>query len=254
VRRLSPALLFLFVATATRAEWTTTSTRTEPAAPAGLEHRHVVLDESETGDRAVVELAIFSTKSCALCVIDNPGGDKNLAYAMEQGKCLAGVNGGYFDPNFAPIGLRIIDGRIVSPLLRARLLTGVLISSARGIQIVRLSEFSRKEKLDAAIECGPMIFDLGAKVRGLDDTRLARRSFAAVDRTDRAVLGFCSEATLASLAKILAGQFVADFKIQRALNLDGGSSSAFWFKRKDGSVFSISEQKSVRDFVGVVPR
>ena len=253
MRRLSAALFFLFVATAPRAEWTTTSTRTEPAAAAGLEHRHIVLEESETGGRVIVDLAIFSTKTCALRVIDNAGGDKNLADAMEQGKCLAGVNGGYFDPSFAPIGLRIIGGKLVSPLLRARLLTGVLISSTRGIQIVRLSEFSRKEKLDAAIECGPMIVDLGTKVRGLDDTRSARRTFAAIDRNDRAALGFCPEATLAGLGKVLATP-LGDFEILRALNLDGGSSSAFWFKRKDGSAFSISEQKTVRDFVGVIPR
>ena len=44
-----------------------------------------------------------------------------------------------------------------------------------------------------------------------------------------------------------------DFRIERAMNLDGGSSSAFWFK--DGAApFSISEQKTVRDFVGVVPK
>jgi hypothetical protein len=38
------------------------------------------------------------------------------------------------------------------------------------------------------------------------------------------------------------------------MNLDGGSSSAFWFARENGSVFSISGQKPVRDFVGVVAR
>ena len=99
-----------------------------------------------------------------------------------------------------------------------------------------------------------MIVDLGTNVRGLDDTRSARRTFAAVDGSDRAALGFCSEATLAGLGKILATQFASDFKIQRALNLDGGSSTGFWFKRRDGSAFAVSEQKSVRDFVGVVPR
>jgi len=254
VRRLSAALFFFVVAAAARGEWAVTSTRTEPAAVAGLEHRHVVFEESDTGDRAIVDLAIFSAKSCALRVVDNPDGEKSLADAMEQAKCAAGVNGGYFDPNFAPIGLRIIDGKTLAPLVRARLLTGILTSSPSGIQIVRLSEFSRKEKSDAALECGPMLVDLGAKVRGLDDTRSARRTFAAVDRNDHAALGFCSEATLAGLAKILATQFASDFKMQRALNLDGGSSSAFWFKRKEGSALSISEQKSVRDFVGVAPR
>jgi hypothetical protein len=57
------------------------------------------------------------------------------------------------------------------------------------------------------------------------------------------------------LAKILATtQFAGDSKIERALNLDGGSSSAFWFARENGSAFSIPEQKTVRDFVAIVPR
>ena len=47
---------------------------------------------------------------------------------------------------------------------------------------------------------------------------------------------------------------LGDFKIQRALNLDGGSSSAFWFRKNDGSAFSIAEEKTVRDFVGIVAR
>jgi hypothetical protein len=37
------------------------------------------------------------------------------------------------------------------------------------------------------------------------------------------------------------------------LNLDGGSSSAFWFAGEHG-VLSISELKTVRDFVAVVPK
>jgi hypothetical protein len=135
------------------------------------------------------------------------------------------------------------------------LLTGVLSSSALGIQIVRLSEFARKQKLDAGLECGPFLVDLGAAVRGLDKTRSARRTFAAVDRRDHAALGICSEVSLGEIGKILSNASIApDFKIWRALNLDGGSSSAFWFKRNEGSVFSIPEQKTVRDFVGVVPR
>jgi hypothetical protein len=36
--------------------------------------------------------------------------------------------------------------------------------------------------------------------------------------------------------------------------LDGGSSSAFWFKRLNGTAFSIAEQKPVRDFVAVVAK
>jgi len=59
---------------------------------------------------------------------------------------------------------------------------------------------------------------------------------------------------LADLSNILAIVVIPDFKIQRVLNLDGGSSSAFWFKRANGSAFSIAEQKPVRDFVTVVAK
>jgi hypothetical protein len=61
--------------------------------------------------------------------------------------------------------------------------------------------------------------------------------------------------SLSELAKILATTRLAeDFRIERAINLDGGSSSAFWVARENGSAFSIPEQKTVRDFVGVAPR
>jgi hypothetical protein len=138
-------------------------------------------------------------------------------------------------------------------LQRARLLTGVLTAASRGVQILRAGEYSRRPSQQDAIQCGPFLVDLGQRVRGLEATREARRTFAAIDRDGRVALGFCSEISLAQLSAILAGA-VSDFKIQRALNLDGGSSSAFWFRRKDGSAFSIPEQKTVRDFIAVVPR
>ncbi len=255
MRKLSAAILFALVAAVSGAEWKVVSAQTEPSSAPGLEHRYVVLEESATGDRASIELTLFSAKSFTLRIVDQPSEPRiDLAEAMRGEKCLAGVNGGYFDPDYKPIGLLIVDGKIIAPLQRARLLSGVLVASRNKIQISRLREFSRRQKIDSAVECGPMIVDLGRAVRGLEATRPARRTFAAVAAGDRAALGFCSDVTLADLANILAPQVTNDFKIQRALNLDGGSSSAFWFRRKDGSAFSVPEQKTVRDFIAVVPR
>ncbi len=45
-------------------------------------------------------------------VIDNPAGDDDLAAVMRRTRGLAGVNGGYFDPQNAPVGLVISDGKI----------------------------------------------------------------------------------------------------------------------------------------------
>jgi exopolysaccharide biosynthesis protein len=247
------ALLLLAVAATAHADWSIRSTDSE-AGHAGVVHRHVVLENASARERAVVNLAIFSAKSCALRVIDNQIGE-TLSETMARENCIAGVNGGYFGPDFAPIGLLISEGKIVAPLQRARLITGILSASAHGVQILRVREFSLREKIGAAVQCGPFLVDHYERVRGLDDSHAARRTFAGVGTNDRALLGVCSEVSLAELATMLATtRLVDDSKIQRALNLDGGSSSAFWFARENGRALSIPEEKPVRDFVGVVPR
>lgn len=247
------ALLLLAVAATAHADWAIRSTELEPG-HAGAVHRHIVLENGSSREHAVIDLAIFSTTSCTLRVIDNQVGE-TLANMMEREKCVAGVNGGYFGSDFAPIGLLISNGKIVAPLQRARLITGVLSASTRGVQILRLREFSRQEKLNAAVQCGPFLVDHYERVRGLEGSHAARRTFAATGMNDRAVLGVCSEISLAELAAILATTRLTDnLKIQRALNLDGGSSTAFWFARENGSAFSVTEQKPVRDFVAVMPK
>jgi hypothetical protein len=255
VRKFSPFALLLILISVARAQWAQISSQSEPSAAKGLEHRYLVVEDSNSGERASLELAIFSTKSCRLRVIDRSSEPRaDLEDVMPRGNFLAGVNGGYFDPEYRPIGLLIVDGTMVAPLQKARLLSGVLSASPKKVQISRIAEFSLTQKPDAAVECGPMIVDLGKSVRGLESRKVARRTFAAVSSGDKAALGFCSDVTLADLASILAIVTIHDFKIQRALNLDGGSSSAFWFKRANGSAFSISEQKPVRDFVAVVAK
>ncbi len=251
--RFSWVLLFLGAAATAHAEWTIASAESEGGS-AGVVHRHVLLENAADGGHVTFELAIFSAKSCALRIIDNPDGER-LAGMMRREKYVCAVNGGYFDEQFKPIGLRIVNSQMLTPLRPARLITGVLSASPRDVQIVRAREFSQRQKIEAAIQCGPFLVDRSQRVGGLNNSQHARRTFAATETNERALLGFCSEVSLADLANILATTpIAADLKIQRAINLDGGSSSAFWFARENGSVFSIPEQKPVRDFVGVLPK
>jgi hypothetical protein len=252
--RLSYALFYLaFVATA-QADWTVLSSASEPGR-GSVVHRHVVLENADGNGRITVDLAIFSAKSCTLRILQNQGGADGLGEVMRHEKCLAGVNGGYFDEEFAPIGLRIANGQMIAPLRRARLITGVLVASSRGVQIVRTREFSRRSDVSASIQCGPFLVDSARPISGLNDSRVARRTFAATTNGNRAFVGVCSGVSLSKLSKILATTpFAEGMKIERALNLDGGSSSAFWFAREDGSAFSIPERKPVSDFVGIVSR
>jgi len=256
VRKFNPfALLVIFVVSPAAAQWTQISSQSEPSPSKGLVHRYIVAEDSGSGERASLELAIFSTKSCRLRVMDQSSEPRmELEEAMSRGNFLAAVNGGYFDPEYKPIGLLIVDGAVLAPLQKARLLSGVLSALGKKVQISRVGEFSLNPKPDIAVESGPMIVDFGRPVHGLESTKLARRTFAAIGAGDKAALGFCSDVTLADLSNILATALESDFKIQRALNLDGGTSSAFWFKRPNGSAFSISEEKLVRNFVTVVPK
>ena len=249
------SLFFLTAALAisAQAEWRILSTESQPGLP-GTEHRHVVVEDTGAGQRVAVDVAIFPAKSSALRVIDDPDG-QSLGAVMKREKYACGVNGGYFDSDFKPIGLRIADGGTFSPLRRARLITGILLQSDRGIDVVRVSEFSRTKKINAAVQAGPFLVEGNKRIRGLNDSQLARRTFAGIATKDRAFLGFCSDVSLSGLADMLAtAPIAADSKIRRAMNLDGGSSSAFWFAREDGSAFSISGRKPVRDFVAVVPK
>ena len=206
------------------------------------------------GTSATLNLALFSTKSATLRVIDDPTGGESLASIMQQERSIAGVNGGYFDPNDAPVGLLISDGRVVAPKTKARLLSGVVSVVNGKVQIQRSAEFSMKTKPSAARQCGPFLVERGKPIKGLNETRSARRTFVVTGGGDRAAIGYCSSVTLAQLGALLATAGVAgEWKIQRALNLDGGSSSGFWFAGESG-VFSIREQKRVRDYLAIVAK
>ena len=252
-RSVFVSLAFITVPTPAHADWKIISAESEPGR-AGMEHRRLVVEDTATPQRSEIDVAIFSGKSCALRVIDNPDGE-SLAAVMKREPCLCGANGGYFDTDFKPIGLRVADADTVSSLRRARLITGILLQSAHGIEIIRVSQFFHAKKIVAAIQSGPFLVEANKRVRGLNDSQRARRTFAGVASGDRAFLGVCGEVSLSQLANILATTPVAgDYKIQRAMNLDGGSSTAFWFARENGSAFSIPGQKPVRDFVGIVPK
>jgi exopolysaccharide biosynthesis protein len=244
--------LFATVASG-RAEWKVASAESE-LGRGGIEHRHLVVEDAAAGDHADLDVAIFSAQSCVLRVIDNPEGE-SLSAMMKRERCASGVNGGYFDTEFKAIGLRTNEGRTFSPLRRARLITAVLLQSSPGIDVIRAGQISHIKKIAAAIQAGPFLVEGSKPIHGLNDSLLARRTFVGIASDDRVLLGVCSAVSLAELAKILAAPPVAaDYKIRRAMNLDGGSSSAFWFAREDGSAFSIPSQKPVRDFVGVVAK
>lgn len=246
-------VLLSAVARTASAEWRVVAETNELSTSGAATHRHVELEEAATAQHATVELALFSTKNATLRVVDDANASSSLADVVQR-DCIAGVNGGYFDPNYAPVGLLITGGKVVSPLSKAKLLSAVVSVANGRLQIQRAAQFSMKSKPTTARQCGPFLVENGKPIASLNNTRAARRTFVASGVSDRAAIGYSSHVTLAELASILATPtLAAEFKLNRAMNLDGGSSSAFWFAGENGA-FSIHEQKTVRDYLAIVPK
>jgi uncharacterized protein YigE (DUF2233 family) len=241
------ALLFLPSA---RADWQILSLENRGGAEDTFLYRHYSLGEAASGLNGELDLVSFSAKKANLRVIDQPKLTSDLAAVMTRDKCLAGVNGGYFDPQGAPVGLLRSNGKEISPWRKARLLSGVLAVDAKGVRLFRAGAFPRKHAWREAVQCGPFLVDHGKAVAGLDNERSARRTFVATTSDEQVLLGYCEPLTLAQLAQMIAS--LSALQIEHAMNLDGGSSSAFWCRAKVGTI-SIPERKQVRDFLGLLP-
>ena len=70
----SVAFLFLALATFAPAQWIEKNSGDESSFDGRVVHRHVDLAETQTDNRAMVDLALFSAKSSKLRVIDNADG------------------------------------------------------------------------------------------------------------------------------------------------------------------------------------
>ena len=187
-RSLISFLLLTLLAINANAEWRLLSTDESAVTPSG-KHLRVVARESDSGDRVQLHFAIFDSRNVTLRVIDQPNERGDLATAMSTAHTLAGVNGGYFEPDYKPVGLLISGGNTVAPFRRARLLSGVLSVANGRVRLQRASEFSTKGKITEAVQCGPFLVDHGRASSGSDQSHSARRTLLRWKRKcDRAWL------------------------------------------------------------------
>ena len=245
------ALALFTVLAPLRAEWTFSNA--EPlAAPAGIDF----VRRSATDGKRSVELHVvsFRAKAHTFAVMDNPDGAFDLGSASAKRGALAAVNGGYFHPDRTPLGLVVRQGVTLHPLERAKLLSGVVVVKKDRIALVRTGEFRASAEVREALQAGPFLVDGGKAVAGLNDTRSAARTVVFADDVGNFGVLICKSATLLETGRILATPGVLPAgKITRALNLDGGSSTALWVKREPSPFYS-REWKGVRNYLAIVPR
>lgn len=207
-------------------------------------------------------LAFFRSRAYRFEVVDLPPptpleARPRIDAALRAADIAAGVNGGFFHANGRPLGLVIADGHRINRLERAKLLSGVLYSDQEGNHLLRFARFVDHPGIHALLQTGPYLVEHGRAVRGLSNDRPARRSFAATDWRGNWMLGATRQAiSLADLAECLATPgMLSDWPIERAINLDGGSSTGFYFAARSGqSAVVVQPLKPVRNLLGIVPR
>lgn len=250
MKSLATVLLVFTASPLLHAAWTLTDNTARPA-PKGLEFFERKVAGPDGG--ATLWTVTFNPKTHAFAVMDNPDGAFDLGSAAAKRGALAGVNGGYFHPDRTPLGLVIRQGAEIHPIERAKLLSGVVSVTSTAITIQRPSAFKPSAAVREALQAGPFLVDGGKAINGLDATRSAARTVVFLDANGRAGFLIAKSATLAEMAAILATPAVfPEGKIVRALNLDGGSSTALWVRGEPP--FYAREWKGVRNYLAIVPR
>jgi len=211
-------------------------------------------DFKSGGVSVTVRVAAFDDRRHTLRVVDNPASARvTLADAMRRAGCDAGVNGGFFHADWTPLGLLVSAGRLIHPMERAKLLSGVLAVTRERPLLLRYAEYRLGPQTRDGLQAGPFLVDRGTAVFGLKNRRRERRTAVATDGHHRWAIIATGPVGLSDLAAILAGdESAAGFKVARALNLDGGSSTAFWAVGAEG--IGCAEVGFVRNFVAVVKR
>lgn len=265
VSRFLSALL-LVASCAAAEEWKISDeSPAQPASSPLVLQRWVITKPGETGffSKRTIDIVWFDSATHTFRVIDNgssgAGKFPSLAAAMRANECLAGCNGGFFQKNNDPLGLMIAAGESTGGFgTGSSLVSGVVLSSGnRNPYLLRRAEYdSGTYRPTDLIQTGPFLVDQGATVRGLSPENSRRRTFVLHDGEDGFAIGTSDAFTLAELGQILASpDFSPGRRIHRAINLDGGTSSGFYLDRgSDISPIHIEPIKTVRNFLGIVPR
>jgi len=201
----------------------------------GLEVRHLRLVLAPDQPAATLVIVRIDPATIRLRVAYAPEQPRGLRSWFEQQRPLLAINGSFFNPEYRSTALLISDGAVSGDSYEG--FGGMLAVAADGgitLRSLRDQPYNPTEPLAQALQSFPMlVFPGGASANIEDNGQQARRSVIAIDRAGRLLLivGPTNDFTLRALAEWLSQ---SDLEIDRALNLDGGSSTGLFLK--DGAL------------------
>jgi exopolysaccharide biosynthesis protein len=205
-----------------------------------------------------LDLVIFDSRQLRLAVIDQPNpnaGGRSIAHLMRQYNAIAGVNGGFFSPEFKPLGLSVSNGRLLSSFTTSSLIAGTALQLGDQSYLIWNSEYQGHSNITDALQAGPRLLESSRPIKGLDTSKSRARTFIATDGSFLWAIGTADSCSLGALAQALATPgALPGLTPMRALNLDGGNSTALWFRNLSGKETSRPGWSTVRNYLAIIPK
>lgn len=202
-------------------------------------------------------VVVFDRRLATLRVIDAPSLNvRSTADAAIVTNAIAVVNGGYYDPQFEPLGLQIANGRATGEWVGTSSLLGGAVAMRDQLPLLLWrNEVADPLTFSDLIQAGPRLVHNRQPIDGFRNDQPRPRTFIATDSADLWAIGITRRATLTELAELLATpDIVPGLTINRALNLDGGRSTSLWFTTPGGVPWHHPHTNRVRNYLTLVPR
>ncbi|MFO7170297.1 MAG: phosphodiester glycosidase family protein [Chloroflexota bacterium] len=195
----------------------------------GIELRRLQVDPGDGRLPFPVVIVRLDPSQVRLRVAYSPQEPRSIASWFELRRPLLAINGAFFTPEYAATALVISDGVVSGSSYEG---FGGMLAVSPGDEVtlwpLRDVPYDPSVPLAQAVQSFPMlVFPGGSAAQVEDNGQRARRTAVAIDRSGRVlfIVSPTSGFSLRELAEWLAG---ADLEIDRALNLDGGSSTGLY--------------------------
>jgi uncharacterized protein YigE (DUF2233 family) len=142
----------------------------------------------------------------------------------EHNKALIGINAGFFDRQFHPLGLRINNKKVYNPL-KPISWWGVFYMKHHKAYIASPKHFSKDSDIDFAVQSGPRLLIKG-RIPSLK-VGTADRTALGITKQGNIIMLVSNNAAMSTsaLARLMKS---APLSCIDAINLDGGSSSQMY--------------------------
>jgi uncharacterized protein YigE (DUF2233 family) len=164
-----------------------------------------------------------------LRVVYAPDRPRALRTWFDETQPLLAINGGFFKEDYHSTALVVSDGQASGPSYEG--FGGMLaVGQDGGVSLRALSEqpYDSAEPLAQAMQSFPMLVFPGGTAADISDNgERARRSAVAIDREGNLLL-IASSTSALTLREFAGWLSQSDLAVDRALNLDGGSSTGLF--------------------------